>query len=168
MSRTSSDVAVDPAAGLSLGRSELASSLQRLLLAADALGGVRRMLDRTVAYAKDRIAFGKPIGAFQAVQHRLSDHAVSTRGMALLVSEAARAIGAEAAGGQRRIALAEVSVSSNAGRILNDLVQLTGAIGFTWEHGLHHFVRRAHQDARVVAAPRAAERALIDLEGRSA
>ena len=60
-----------------------ARDLFGLLLAADALGGTERVLDRTVAYAKDRQAFGRAIGGFQAVQHRLADHAVRVRGMSL-------------------------------------------------------------------------------------
>jgi alkylation response protein AidB-like acyl-CoA dehydrogenase len=136
VSRTCGDVAVDPAAGRRFEGSGVARELHRLLLAADAVGGVQRMLDRTVMYAGERIAFGKPIGGFQAVQHRLADHAVHTRGMALLVTEAAHLLAAGETAAPRMVALAEVSVSSNAGRILYDLVQLTGAIGFTWEYGL--------------------------------
>jgi alkylation response protein AidB-like acyl-CoA dehydrogenase len=167
VSRTCGDIAVDPAAGRRLEGGARTRELHRLLLAADALGGVQRMLDRTVAYAGQRIAFGKPIGAFQAVQHRLVDHAVRTRGMALLVTEAARLLAAGAPEAPRAVALAEVGVSSNAAPILYDLVQLTGGIGFTWEYGLHHFLRRAHQDARLTANPRSAERTVVELEGWS-
>ena len=63
------------------------------------------------------------------------------------------------------MALAEASVSSAAGHVLHDLVQLTGAIGFTWEYGLHFFERRIHQDARLAANPRRALQQLADLEG---
>jgi alkylation response protein AidB-like acyl-CoA dehydrogenase len=170
VSRTGGDVAVDRAACRRLAGRDLSGDrdLHRLLLAADALGGVQRMLDRTVAYAEQRVAFGKSIGAFQAVQHRLVDHAVRTRGMALLVSEASRLLAAGAPEAARTVALAGVSVSSNAAPILYDLVQLTGGIGFTWEYGLHYFLRRAHQDARLAANPRSAERTVVELEGWSA
>jgi alkylation response protein AidB-like acyl-CoA dehydrogenase len=169
VSRTCGDVTVDPAAGrrLPAGDQSIARDLHRLLLAADALGGAQRMLDRTVAYAGQRIAFGKPIGAFQAVHHRLVDHAVRTRGMALLVTEAARQLAAGAPQAAHTVGLAEVSVSSNAAPILYDLVQLTGGIGFTWEYGLHYHLRRAHQDARLAANPRSAERRLVEGEGWS-
>jgi hypothetical protein len=164
-SRTCGDVTVDLAAGRRLDGGGVARELYRLLLAADALGGIQRMLGRTVSYAGQRVAFGKPIGAFQAVQHRLVDHAVRARGMALLVAEAARLLAAGAGEARRAVALAEVSVSSNAAPILYDLVQLTGGIGFTWEYGLHHFVRRAHQDARLAGNPRSAERTVAELDG---
>ena len=87
------DVTFDPAAGHAVPHDPTAVDLHGLLLAADALGCVRRMLDRTVAYAAERRAFGQPIGGFQAVQHRLVDHAVRARGMGLAVADAARLLG---------------------------------------------------------------------------
>ena len=96
------------------------------------------MLDRTVAYAGQRIAFGKPIGGFQAVQHRLADHAVRARGMALLVAEAAAL--ARPPDPTTPIPLRGDGVGERQRgtpvRILHDLLQLTGGIGFTWEYGL--------------------------------
>jgi alkylation response protein AidB-like acyl-CoA dehydrogenase len=164
VSRTCADVVVDTASAARIGPTGLDGDLFGLLLAADALGGVQRMLDRTVAYTRERHAFGRPIGGFQAVQHRLVDHAVRVRGMALVVAEAARLVGIRSPRARRFVSLAEVGVSSGAGHILHDLLQLTGAIGFTWEYGLHLFERRAHQDARLAANPRAALRALAGIE----
>jgi len=139
--------------------------LYGLLLAGDALGGLERMLERTRAYALDRIAFGKPIGAFQAVQHRLVDHTVRVRGMSLLALDAAGALTEGADGAERRVLLAESAVASGAVHVLHDLLQLTGAIGFTWEHGLHFYERRAHLDARLGRNPRQALQSLVELEG---
>jgi alkylation response protein AidB-like acyl-CoA dehydrogenase len=128
---------------------------------------VQRMLDRTVAYAGQRIAFGTPIGGFQAVQHRLADHAVRARGMALVVAEAAALLDAGSDRASRQVAIAAVSVHGNALRILHDLLQLTGGIGFTWEYGLHLYERRAHHDARLAGGARAAVRSLVEIEGWS-
>jgi alkylation response protein AidB-like acyl-CoA dehydrogenase len=178
VTRSCGDVVVDGAAGHRLdpagaagpagvaGPAVTARRLHRLVLAADALGGLERMLDRTVAYAKERQAFGRPIGGFQAVQHRLVDHTITVRAMALAVADAARALagaptGADAA---RRVVLAELAVSGSAVGVLHDLVQLTGGIGFTWEHGLHLYERRAHHDARLAGNPRAAVRELAGIE----
>ena len=61
--------------------------------------------------------------------------------------------------------MASVSVTANASRILHDLLQLTGGIGFTWEYGSHFHERRAHHDARLAGGPRAAVRSLVELEG---
>ncbi|WP_426573997.1 acyl-CoA dehydrogenase family protein [Aquihabitans sp. McL0605] len=165
LSRSSADVTIEPGRGHRLAADPTAEHLFHLLLAADALGGTERVLARTVAYAGDRQAFGRPIGGFQAVQHRLADHAVRTRGISLLVREAARSIARGAPDIPRRVALAEAGASSGAGHILHDLLQLTGAIGFTWEYGLHAFQRRVHQDARLAANPRRARFELASIEG---
>ena len=167
VSRSSGVVAVDIADGLPLGITPVALDLHRLLLAADAVGCVQRMHDRTVAYSGQRIAFGQPIGGFQAVQHRLADHAVRARGMALVVAEAAAQLDAGSDRASRQVAIAGVSVHGNAVRILHDLLQLTGGIGFTWEYGLHFYERRAHHDARLGGGSRAAERSLVEIEGWS-
>jgi len=167
VSRTHGDVIVDVASGRWIGDGVTARDLYGLILSADALGGVQRMLDRTVAYARQRQAFGGTIGGFQAVQHRLVDHTVRARGMLLVVAEAARLISAGSTDAARFVALAEVAASSGAVHILHDLVQLTGAIGFTWEYGLHLYERRAHQDARLAANPRASIRRIAGIEGWS-
>jgi alkylation response protein AidB-like acyl-CoA dehydrogenase len=167
VSRSCGSVVVDPAAGAPLGVVPVALDLQRLLLTADAVGGVQRMLDRTVAYASQRIAFGKPIGGFQAVQHRLADHAVRARGMALVVAEAAALLDAGDVRASRQVALASVGVHDSSVNILHDLLQLTGGIGFTWEYGLHFYERRAHQDARLAGGARSAVRSLAQIEGWS-
>jgi alkylation response protein AidB-like acyl-CoA dehydrogenase len=142
-----------------------AASLHRLLLAADAVGCVHRMLDRTVDYAKTRETFGKAIGGYQAVQHRLVDHGVRARGMSLAVEDAARALSQDAPDADRLIASAALSVSTGATHIVHDLVQLTGGIGFTWAYGLHFYDRRVHQDARLARSPRSAVRTVAAIEG---
>jgi alkylation response protein AidB-like acyl-CoA dehydrogenase len=163
ISRTCADVTVRPAAGHPLTGPGQAVELYELLLAADAVGSVRRMLDRTVAYSGQRHTFGKPIGGTQAVQHRLADHAVRARGMSLVLAEAVRLFDTDQRA--RWVSIAALSVSSGAPHILHDLLQLTGAIGFTWEYGLHFHERRVRQDARLAANPRAALRSLVHAEG---
>jgi alkylation response protein AidB-like acyl-CoA dehydrogenase len=157
-------VAADP------GGSTRVELLYGLLLAGDTLGGLSRTLDRTVAYARDRTAFGKPIGAFQAVQHRLVDHTLRLRGMTLLAAEAAALLAEDAAVGtaSRRVLVTEAAVASGSVAMLHDLLQLTGAIGFTWEYGLHYYERRAHLNARLGRNPRRALSALARLEGWAA
>lgn len=165
VSRTCADVTMAPGRGRRIAVPSDAVDLYELLLAADAVGGVQRMLERTVAYAGQRRTFGRRIGGFQAVQHRLVDHSVRVRGMALVVTEAARLFAASSPHARRWVAVAGSSVSAGAPHILHDLLQLSGAIGFTWEYGLHFYERRIHQDARLAANPRAAVRSLADIEG---
>jgi alkylation response protein AidB-like acyl-CoA dehydrogenase len=140
-------------------------SLYGLLLAGDALGGLEAAHARTTTYARDRKAFGRAIGGFQAVQHRLVDHAVRIRGLSLLADAAAEKLAAGAPDADRQVLLAEAGVARHAVAILHDLVQLTGAIGFTWEYGLHYAERRAHLDARLGRNPRQALLALAEREG---
>ncbi len=164
-SRSCATVRVEVDEGLRLPVCPTAGDLYGLLLAADALGGTERALARTVAYAGDRQAFGRPIGGFQAVQHRLADHAVRVRGLVLAVREAALLMAGGASDAHRRVMLAELGVHGAVGHVLHDLLQLTGGIGFTWEYGLHHLQRRAHQDARLSANPRRARQSLATIEG---
>jgi len=147
------------------GGRRLVERLHGLLLAGDTLGGASQMLDRTVGYAARRTAFGKPVGGQQAVQHRLVDHTIRLRGMSLLADEAAGKLAGGAEGAGRAAALAEASVAAGALALLHDLVQLTGAIGFTWEYGLHLYERRAHVNARLGRCPRRARRLLAEHEG---
>jgi alkylation response protein AidB-like acyl-CoA dehydrogenase len=165
VTRSCADVRVRPGAGSWVNTPGYAAALHRLMLCADSVGGVLRMLDRTVAYTGQREAFGRAIGGLQAVQHRLVDHTVRARGMTLLVAEAARLLGTGNPQARHCVAMTEVSVCGAATHILHDLLQLTGAIGFTWEYGLHHYERRVHHNARLAANPRAATRSLSEIEG---
>ncbi len=172
VTRTCADVRFSSAPAVRLdtrpdARAEL-ESLYGVLLAADALGGAERSHARAVSYASQRLAFGTPIGGFQAVQHRLVDHAVTLRGLGLLVESAADAMTTGAPDSRRRALLAQVGVSRRVVHLLHDLVQLTGGVGFTWEYGLHLFERRAHLDARLGGNPRQARTAVAALEAWTA
>ena len=136
-----------------------------LLLAGDTIGGLAAMHERTRSYALDREAFGRPLAGFQAIQHRLVDHAISIRGLDLLAEDAARRMSEAEDTGHREVLLVESSVATSAVHVLHDLLQLTGAIAFTWEYGLHLYERRAHLNARLAGNPRRAFRALVEHEG---
>jgi alkylation response protein AidB-like acyl-CoA dehydrogenase len=169
VSRSCADVSFDdaPARVVDVPDGTLAAAVQLhgLLLAGDALGGLEVMHARTTAYARERRAFGGVIGGFQAVQHRLVDHAVRIRGLSLLADDAAAGLASGAPDAARQALLAEAGVARHAVPVLHDLLQLTGAIGFTWEYGLHLYERRAHLDARLGRNPRRALVALAAREG---
>jgi len=104
----------------------------RVALAAEALGAMDAALRFTVGYVSQRVQFGRPIGSFQAVQHRLADCAVQVEGARWLTYEAAaHGAPAEAAACAAGFALAA------AGRVQRETHQLSGAIGYTTEHDLH-------------------------------
>jgi alkylation response protein AidB-like acyl-CoA dehydrogenase len=116
------------------------------LTAAEMLGGADRVLWMSVEYAKDRVQFGKPIGAFQAVKHMLADGLVDVEGMRSTVYYAAWC---SAAGDEDRslsASMAKAWCSDASRRVMGIGLQVHGGIGFTWEHDMHLYVKRAQLD----------------------
>ncbi|MFI8998984.1 acyl-CoA dehydrogenase family protein [Streptomyces sp. NPDC053542] len=121
-------------------------------LAAEQVGAAERCLELTVAYAKDRVQFGRPIGSFQAVKHRLADAYV------LVESARSAALGAAfAAGGTpeatRSAAVAKSVCSEAFSAVAAEMIQLHGGIGITWEHNAHRYFKRAHATAHLFGPP---------------
>jgi alkylation response protein AidB-like acyl-CoA dehydrogenase len=132
-------VAVHSADGESLGPGSgpLLRNWWRLAIAAEAVGTMRAALDVTIDYVKRRRQFGRAIGSFQAVQHRLAQCAVLQEGSRWLTYEAAyHRAAAEAA------ATAAAHATAAAQRVFNETHQFTGAMGFTREHDLHAWSMR--------------------------
>ncbi|MFE5097222.1 acyl-CoA dehydrogenase family protein [Streptomyces sp. NPDC056638] len=121
-------------------------------LAAEQVGAASRCLELTLAYAQERVQFGRPIGSFQAVKHRLADAYV------LVESARSAALGASfaAAGApeQTRCAAAAKSACSEAfSAVAGEMIQLHGGIGMTWEHDAHRYFKRAHGSAQLFGPP---------------
>jgi alkylation response protein AidB-like acyl-CoA dehydrogenase len=138
-----------PDSGFELGGVELA----RLLLdrgaaaySATLLGSSQRMLEVSVEYAQVREQFGRPIGSFQALKHRLADMLVDVEGMRSAAYYAAWAVGADAADRGLAASTAKAWCSAASDRVMSSALQVHGGIGFTWEHDLHLFLKRAHVD----------------------
>lgn len=114
-----------------------------ICLAAEALGGAQACLDRTVAYAKDRVQFGRPIGSFQAYKHRLADMMIEIEQARSAVYWAACAVdeGSDEAG--LALHAAKSFCADTFAKCAGDMIQLHGGIGFTWEHDAHLFFKRA-------------------------
>jgi alkylation response protein AidB-like acyl-CoA dehydrogenase len=134
------------------GAAEVARHLDvaAVAYAAELLGVARRALDLTVAYAKERVQFARPIGSFQAVKHRCADMLVDVEGMRSAVYWAAWTLGnVDAADDERAIAASTAKswCSDAASRVLASALQVHGGIGFTWDHDLHLYLKRAHLDA---------------------
>ncbi|WP_314416080.1 acyl-CoA dehydrogenase family protein [Streptomyces kroppenstedtii] len=113
------------------------------VLAAEAVGAADRVLERTVEYVKQREQFGRAIGSFQAVKHRLADLYVQVQGARSAAYYAAWATveGRERVGG---LALAQALEAQRT--CAAEAVQLHGGIGFTWEHEAHLYFKRAAGD----------------------
>ena len=115
-------------------------------LCAEMLGSAERVLHMTVEYAKDRVQFGRPIGSFQAVKHRCADMLVDVEGMRSAAYFAAWAVGAGDPDSAAAASAAKVWCSDASRRVMASGLQVHGGIGFTWEHDLHLFVKRAQLD----------------------
>jgi alkylation response protein AidB-like acyl-CoA dehydrogenase len=114
-----------------------------LCLAAEALGVAQACLDRTVAYAKERVQFGRPIGSFQAYKHRLADMMVEIEQARSAVYWAACAVDEGSPDAAMALHAAKSFAADTAFRCAGDMIQLHGGIGFTWEHDAHLFFKRA-------------------------
>jgi alkylation response protein AidB-like acyl-CoA dehydrogenase len=134
-------------------------ALLGLVCALDAVGAARTALDRTVAYAKAREQFGRPIGSFQAYKHRCATALVELKLGQALAFRAAEGL----AGGDRRLPLAAgITATRSALHVCGEAVQLHGALGFTWEAGVHRLLKRA-KTAQLLADTPAAQRQLLCL-----
>jgi alkylation response protein AidB-like acyl-CoA dehydrogenase len=105
-------------------------------------GAARRVLDMTVQYVSGRKQFGRPVGSFQAIQHRCADMAVMLQGSRHTAYRAAWAL-TEGRPAAREVALAKMAMNEALPRICSIAHQCHGAIGFTWDYDLHLFTRRA-------------------------
>jgi alkylation response protein AidB-like acyl-CoA dehydrogenase len=123
-----------------------ALGLATVLQAAEAVGAADHLFQRTVQYAKDRVQFDRPIGSFQAIKHRLADLHVTLEGMRAATHYAALAFGDELPDAAEAVAVAGSYVGDAYAHLCGEALQLHGGIGFTWEHDVHLFVRRAKVD----------------------
>ena len=113
-------------------------------LAAEMLGTARWLFDTTLAYAKVREQFGKPNGSFQAVQHKLANMRLALERAWSSVYYAAMTIDADDADRHRATHVAKAAAGEAAKLCAKDGIQIHGGIGYTWEHDLHLYIRRAY------------------------
>jgi alkylation response protein AidB-like acyl-CoA dehydrogenase len=132
-----------------LGGPDLVDSLLDLGAASTALemlGGAASALDLAVDYAKERVQFGRPIGSFQAVKHRCADMLVDVEGMRSTAYWAAWCLAAGDPDQSIAASTAKTWGSDASKRVMASALQVHGGIGFTWEHDLHLFLKRAQLD----------------------
>ena len=123
----------------------LAAAIDRakVVLAAEMMGGAQKVLETTVDYTKVREQFGRPIGSFQAVQHKCANMMVDVEGAKSAVYYAAWAVSNDAADAATAAAVAKAAASDAYRRTAADGIQVHGGIGFTWEHDMHLYFKRA-------------------------
>jgi alkylation response protein AidB-like acyl-CoA dehydrogenase len=122
---------------------DAATRVATVALTAEMLGVMQWTLDATVEYARTRLQFGKPIGIYQAVQHQCADMFNWTEGVRSAVYYAAWAVAENDPGAALAVSVAKTHGSDAARETGNRGVQVHGGIGFTWEHNLQLYYKRA-------------------------
>lgn len=115
-------------------------------VAADALGVGQRLLEMTVHYAKMRHQFGRPIGSFQVTKHKLADMLIALKGLRAATYYAALSLEANTTDATTAASVAKAFAAEYVPAIAGHALQIHGGIGFTWEHNLHLYLRRAKTD----------------------
>jgi alkylation response protein AidB-like acyl-CoA dehydrogenase len=128
---------------------DAAAVMDRLLdvaaiaLAAEQLGGAQRALEMAVEYAKIRHQFGRPIGSFQSLKHRMADLLLEVESLRSAVNYAAAAVAEGSAEVPVVASLVKAYASETFFRVAAENIQIHGGIGFTWEHDAHLYFKRA-------------------------
>jgi alkylation response protein AidB-like acyl-CoA dehydrogenase len=112
-------------------------------LCAEMCGGAQRVLEMCTDYAKIRVAFGKPIGTYQAVKHKCADMLVAVENAKSITYYAAWAADEGVPEAALAASMAKAYVSDAYRKVAGDGIQIHGGIGFTWEHDLHLYFKRA-------------------------
>jgi alkylation response protein AidB-like acyl-CoA dehydrogenase len=122
-----------------------------VVIAADAVGVARRVLDMTVTYAQQREQFGRQIGSFQAVKHQAANMLVDLETSSELVGFATAVVAKDPSSREASIAasMAKEYACDKAALATGTALQLHGGIGYTWEHDLHIFFKRAKLDEQL-------------------
>jgi len=140
--------AVIPGDTVVLGADPGLADTAALLMAAEQIGAASRCLDLTVAYTKDRVQFGRAIGSFQALKHRMADLYVKVSSARAVVNDAIAAPSATTA------SLARYFASEALSAVTAEAIQLHGGIAITWESDIQLYFKRAHGSAQLLGPPR--------------
>jgi len=164
------DVPAQPVGSVGGGRPafERALDVGRAALAAEQVGVTEHALRACVEFVGQRRQFGRPIGSFQAIQHRLADLLVELEGARCAAGYAAACVDASPAELPVAAAVARVAGTGAAELAAREYVQLHGGIGFTWEHPAHLYVRRSRADAVLFGTAAAHRARLAELIGLAA
>ena len=159
LSRPQADVAFDRApARLLAGPDDtgrvITHALQvgAALLAIEQIGAAQHLLDLSVEYAKSRLQFGRQIGSFQAIKHRLADMLVDLEHARSTAYHAVWALTDGSDDPALAASIAQATCSAAFSRIAADTIQVHGGIGFTWEHQAHLYFKRAATDAALLGS----------------
>jgi alkylation response protein AidB-like acyl-CoA dehydrogenase len=139
-----------------------------LLLATESAAGLQTVVAMTTEYAKERVAFGKPIGAYQAIKHQLADMFSAGECANVAVLHAAWALSEEAPMASKSVAMAKSYACDAYVAATHQSIQIFGAIGFTWEMKNHLYFKRARANAEMLGAPAVQRARVIEMLKREA
>jgi len=168
---TFKDTPADPLGNTGQGWTILENVYDRaaILFAFEQLGGAQKALETAVDYAKERYAFGRPIGSFQALKHMMADMYVSTELARSNCYYGAWALSSDAAELPEAAATARVAATKAYQHCSKNNIQVHGGMGFTWEFDCHLHYRRSNLLALIIGSQSQWEDMLIDrLEKRNA
>jgi alkylation response protein AidB-like acyl-CoA dehydrogenase len=129
------------------------ADLAAIAITAEQVGGARHCLELTVEYAKSRVQFGRPIGSFQAIKHRLADLLVLVESADSASYAAAEAWANDTDDASMLACLAKSYCSAAYRAVTAETIQLHGGLGFTWEHPAHRYFKRAHSTSTLFGDP---------------
>jgi alkylation response protein AidB-like acyl-CoA dehydrogenase len=131
-----------------------------VLQCAESVGVIDRMFEMTRQYMDDRVAFGRPLAAFQVLKHRAADLLMSLESAKAITDAAIAALDSGSAEAPALADAAQSYVSDLAPSFVQECLQIHGGIGYTWEHQLHLFLRRATVNRMLLGSPEQRRQAL--------
>ena len=138
---------VTPGGSTAIGSDPGIADIAAILLAAEQIGAAAQCLELTVEYTKQRIQFGRPIGSFQALKHRMADMYVAVQSARAVIGDAIDAPTPISA------AMARLAASETFCSVAGEAVQLHGGIAITWEHDMQLYFKRAFSSAQLLGPP---------------
>lgn len=132
---------------------------------AETVGAAALLFETALEYCNDRVSFGRPIGSYQAIKHRLAEMKLALESCLGTATASARAVQAGAADAGQLVRVSATYIGEQCPALAQQAVQLHGGIGVTWESDLHLYLRRIAQNAALYGTPRQLRRDLADLLG---
>ncbi|OHV28024.1 MULTISPECIES: acyl-CoA dehydrogenase family protein [Pseudofrankia] len=132
---------------------ELLLDLTAVLQAGEIVGAMERAFAMTLQWTRDRYSFGRPLGSYQEIKHRMADLRTQLEASAAVAEKAARRVGEDGRDARTWASAAKAHVGRAGPEVIQDCVQLHGGIGVTFEHDLHLYLRRATVDAQLFGTP---------------
>jgi len=138
---------VTPGESTAIGSDPGIADIAAILMAAEQIGAAAQCLELTVDYTKQRIQFGRPIGSFQALKHRMADMYVAVQSARAVIGDAIAAPTPVSA------AMARLAASEAFCNVAGEAIQLHGGIAITWEHDMQLYFKRAYSSAQLLGPP---------------